>query len=49
MLNGYIDPTFLNMCVKTQTTAISTSHVIAMYVPTTNMPLKCHIYGTCAN
>ena len=24
-------------------------HAIAMYMPKTNMPLKCHIYSTCSN
>ena len=40
---GCIEPTFLHMCAKTQATAIPTSHVIAMYVVATNMPLTCHI------
>ena len=46
MLNGYIDPTCLYMCIKIQPTAISTSHGIAIYITATNMPLKCHIYAT---
>ena len=36
-----------NSVAKTHPTAISaipTSHIIAMYMKTTNMPLKCHIY-----
>ena len=46
-LHGHIYPTFLHMCAKTQPTTIPTSHVIAMYGPATNMPLKCHIYANC--
>ena len=43
MLYGPMGLTFLHVCFKTQPTAISTSHVIAMYVPATNIPLKCQI------
>ena len=45
MLHENTDPTFLHICVKTQATTISTSHLIAMYLPTTNIPLKLHIYS----
>ena len=45
MLNGLIDLIFLNSCALT--TALSISHVIAMYVQEIKMPLKCHIYTTC--
>ena len=31
---------------KTQPTAVSTLHVVAMHVPETNIPLKCHMYAT---
>ena len=37
------------MCAKTQVTETLTSYVVAMYVPATNMPLKCHIYVTYVN
>ena len=40
ILNGQIDPASLHMCAKTQASAMSTSHVIAIYVPETNMPQK---------
>ena len=40
MLYGHIDPMFLHKPAKTQTPAISTSLVIAMYGPATNMPLN---------
>ena len=43
MLTGHIDQTSLHECARTQPTEISTWHVIAMYVPETSMPLKCHI------
>ena len=49
MLHEHIDPTFMYMYAKTQAYAIPTSQAIAMYVPATNMPLKCHIYATYAN
>ena len=49
MSNGNTDQSVLHTCAKTKTTAISTSHVIVMYVPETNMLLKCHIYNTYAN
>ena len=48
MLNGHIDSTFLHICAKAQPIAISTLHVIAMYVTETNIPLKynsCTTYG----
>ena len=48
MLYGHIDPTFC-MCAKTPTTAICTSHVTAMYVPVTNIPLKFHKYAKYPN
>ena len=44
MLNGHTDTAALHKYAKTQQTAISVSHVIVMYVSTTNMPLKCHTY-----
>ena len=37
---GHIDPTLLHKYVKTQPTAISTIHVIAIYGPPTNVPLS---------
>ena len=40
MLNGYIDPIFLHTSAKTQPTTIPTSHVIAIFVPETNMHPK---------
>ena len=43
LLHGHTDPTFLHKCIKTQASVISTSHVIAMHVPVTNIPIKCHI------
>ena len=43
-LNMHIEPTFLHKCAKTKLTAMSTSHVIIMYLPTTNMLLKCHMH-----
>ena len=43
MLGGYINPAFVYTSANTQLAEISTSHVIAMYIPTTNIPLKCHI------
>ena len=43
MLYGHIDPTFFSHMCQTQPTAISTSYVIVIYVPATNVPLKCHI------
>ena len=39
----YTDQTFLHTCAKMQPTTISTSHVLAMYVPETNKPLKCNM------
>ena len=33
MLNGHIDPTFVHKYANTQQTAMSTSHVILIYVP----------------
>ena len=45
MLNGHMKPTLLHMCAKTQPTTISSSHVIAMYVTATNMPLQCIIWN----
>ena len=35
----------LPICTKIQPTTTVTSHIIAKYVPETNMPLKCHIYA----
>ena len=49
MLNEKIDPTFLHKATNTLPSVISTSLVIAMYGPETNMSLKCHIYVTYAN
>ena len=43
MLYGHIDPTVLLTYAKTQPTVIATLNVIAMYVPKTNMPIKCQI------
>ena len=43
MLNRHIDQTYLPANAKTQPIAIYTSHVIAMYVPETNMSLKYNI------
>ena len=39
MVQGHTDPTCLGMCARTQPTALSASHVTAMYGPATNMPL----------
>ena len=49
MLHGQIKPVFLYTSAKAQPTAVYTSHLIVMYVPTTNTPLKCHIYAAYAN
>ena len=38
MLNGHIDPIFLQVSTKRQPTATVTSHIIAKYVPKLNMP-----------
>ena len=38
-------PTGLHICAITQPTAIHTSHVIAKYVPETNMPTKLDIFA----
>ena len=43
IVNGYIHPTFLQICAKTQPTAIHTSHVIAKYVLETNVSTKLSI------
>ena len=40
MLDGHIDPTFLDICAKVQPAAISISDVIAMYGEATNMPFN---------
>ena len=43
-LNGHIDPTlYVHKYAKPQPIAIPTSHVIAMFVPTSNKLLKCNI------
>ena len=44
MLNENKESLFLYISTKIQLTARVTSHVIVMYMPDTNMPLKCHIY-----
>ena len=49
MLNGHIYPRPLYICVKTHATVMSTSHVVAMYVPAINMPLKWYTGGSCLN
>ena len=46
MLNDHRDQTLSCTCTKTQPTAVSTLHVVAMHVPETNIPLKCHMYAT---
>ena len=44
MLSVHIHPIFFHICAKRQTTAITISHDIAMYLQCTNMPhLKYHI------
>ena len=48
-LNGHKFSTFLHIPTKIQTTLTVTSHIIAKYVPETNMFLKCHIYTTHAH
>ena len=40
MLNEHTDPTYLSISTKIEPTATATSHLIATYVPETNMPLK---------
>ena len=40
ILNVHINPTFLHMCVKTQSNAIPTSLAIAMHGSATNMLLN---------
>ena len=44
MLYGQIGHTVLHIYAKTESTATSTSHVSAKYVPETNMPIKLGIY-----
>ena len=39
----------LNIASQKQQTAPLIYHTIIIYVPATNMPLKCHIYSTYAN
>ena len=46
---GYIDPKYLPICTTIQATATGSSHIIAKYIPETNMPLRCHTYSTYAN
>ena len=45
----HVDPASLHVYAKTQSIAISTSHVIVMYMPETTIPLKCHEYATYEN
>ena len=40
IIQGHIDPKFLDTCAKTQPTAVCTSQVIVMYEPATNTPLS---------
>ena len=42
-LKRYIDAKLVNICAKTQRTAIFTSHYIAMYVPEANVPATFYI------
>ena len=44
--NLQIYATLLQIALKIQQAAKPTSHCIAMYVPVTNIPLKCYKYGT---
>ena len=39
----HIDPTILYIGVKNNKLQLFVYHAIATHVPTTNMPLKCHI------
>ena len=41
----YVDSALLHIYAKTKPTTICTSHMIAKYVPETNMPVK---WGTCS-
>ena len=43
MQNGHMDPKVLQISTKVQPTATVTSHIIAKYVPETNISLKYHI------
>ena len=43
ILNGHIHPTVLYIYGKIQPTPPDISHIIAKYVPETNLSLKCHI------
>ena len=45
ILNGYIDPTFLQICATKQWTAIPTPHVIVKYVLEINVPTKLGLYA----
>ena len=47
MLDGYIDPTVCAYVCQNKTNC--TIHFIAIYVPATDMPLKCQIYPTYAH
>ena len=44
----YIDPTVLHTHQKQQQITIYIYHTVAIYVPQTIMPVKCHIYSTYA-
>ena len=44
LLNGHIDPMYLKM----QPSTTATAHIIAKYLPETNMPTKVGIHATYA-
>ena len=44
-LSLHIDPTLLHISINTLQNATLIYNATAIYVPATNMPIKCHIYS----